>query len=182
MPTVKRPKLELSYHRPEWKTEYTNLVSQIKKIVPKSINLCFMHVGSTAVRGLTARPIIDVAIGVINPLDLFTVRDIMVVNGFRFNEERSTIYDLFMEKRGMGKQRFNIHIVEFDSKRWKDMFNFTVYLQANKEAAKKYAEFKTNLLFKKDIPYEQYEAAKAEYIKELIKEIKQPIVTLVNMK
>lgn len=167
--TVKRPRLELSYHRPEWKTEYTNLVKEIKSFIPKYIQLVFMHVGSTAIRGLTARPIIDVAIGVLIPLDLFTVRDVMVARGFNFNDERSTIADLFIEKRGIGKQRFNIHIVEFEGKRWNEMFELTTFLQNDKEAAKKYAEFKTQLLFKKNIEYSEYEAKKAAYIKELMR-------------
>ena len=172
MPTVKRPKLELSYHRPEWKVEYTKMVKELTAMIPNYIPVCIMHVGSTAVKGLAARPIIDVAIGVLNPLDLFTVRDIMSVHNFRFSEERSTIFDLFMERRGMGKQRFNIHIVEYEGSRWNDMVEYTNYLKENKQAAKKYAEFKTELLFKKNLAYDEYEAKKAEYLKELKKEYK----------
>ncbi len=165
---VRRPKLELSYHRPEWILEYTKLVKEIRELVPKSIQLCFMHVGSTAVRGVTARPIIDICVGVINPLDLITVRDILAYNGFNYNESRSTISDLFMEKRGMGKQRFNLHVVEFDGARWKEMLEFTQFLKNNKIAAKEYGEFKTDLLFRKNYTYDQYEKEKREYIKKML--------------
>lgn len=172
MATVTRPKLELSYHRPEWITEYTKIVKEIRSIVPSKFNLCFMHIGSTAVRGVTARPIIDICVGVINPLDLITVRDILASKGFNFVEDRSTIYDLFLEKRGMGKQRFNIHIVEFDGKRWKDMFAYTNFLKNNPQAAKDFGVFKTNLLFKLNVPYEVYEKEKAKYIQEMMASIK----------
>ena len=166
--TVKRPKLELSYHRPEWILEYTNMVKEIREMVPNKINLCFMHIGSTAVRGVTARPIIDICVGVINPLDLITVRDILSFKGFNYNEARSTMTDLFMEKRGMGKQRFNIHIVEFDGNRWKGMLEFTQFLKNNQVAAKEYGAFKTDLLFRKNLPYEEYERQKRIYIKKML--------------
>ena len=169
---VKRPRLELSYHRPEWILEYTKLVKEIRSYIPNEIRLCFMHIGSTAVRGVTARPIIDVCVGVINPLDLITVRDILSFKGFNYNESRSTISDLFLEKRGMGKQRFNIHIVEFDGVRWKEMLEFTQFLKNNQLAAKEYGAFKTDLLFRKNLSYEEYEKAKKAYIKKMLSENK----------
>lgn len=168
---LSQPSLELSYHRPDWVFEYTKAVKHIRECIPSNIKVCFLHVGSTAVRGLRCRPIIDIAVGVINPLDLITVRDILNVNGYVFNNERSTIYDLFLEKRGMGKQRFNVHVVTFDGKKWKEMFSYTEYLKSNPIAVKDFGNFKTDLVLKHKASYKEYEKAKAQYIANLLKEI-----------
>ena len=175
MPVVNKPSLELSYHRPDWVFEYTKTVKHMREVIPSSIKVCFMHVGSTAVRGLRCRPIIDLVVGVINPLDLITVRDILNINGYKYNEERSTIFDLFLEKRGMGKQRFNIHVVAFDGPKWKDMFDYTEYLKENPKVAKEFGNFKTELVMKRKVPYIVYEREKAKYISELLKKIRSDV-------
>lgn len=169
---LSKPSLELSYHRPDWVFEYTNTVKEIRKLLPANIKVCFMHVGSTAVRGLRCRPIIDIAVGVINLLDLVTVRDILDNHGYKFNSSRSQIYDLFLEKRAIGKQRFNIHVVEFDGKRWKEMYDYTEFLKANPSVCKDFGNFKTDLVLKKKVSYEQYEKEKAKYIAEVMKNAK----------
>lgn len=166
-----KPLLELSYHRTDWIFEYTKAVKRFREIIPSKIKVCFMHVGSTAAHAVTARPIIDIAIGVINPLDLITVRDILALNGYEPNESRSTISDLFLEKKNKAEQRFNIHVVVFDGPRWNDMFKYTQYLKENPNAAKEFSLFKTDLIVKKKVSREVYEREKANYIKEILKKI-----------
>ena len=151
---------------------YTEEVKKLKKIIPTKYPCCFMHVGSTAAHSITARPIIDIAIGVINPLDLITIKDILVLNHYNFLDYRSNINDLLLEKKSEGNSSFFIHVLAFNGKKWKEMYDFTEYLRTNTKAAKEYSAFKSDLLITKKVSPEEYERLKAEYIKKLLDNLK----------
>lgn len=155
-----------------WVFEYTEEVKKLKKIVPSKFCCCFMHVGSTAAHSITARPIIDIAIGVINSLDLITVKDILVFNGYKFLDTRSNINDLLLEKKLEGKSSFFIHVLALNGKKWNEMFQFTEILRTNQKAAKEYSAFKADLLINKKVSPVEYERLKAEYIQKLLETVK----------
>lgn len=165
-------KIDISSNRTDWFSEYSEEIKRLRKIIPSKLCCCYMHVGATAARSVMSRPIIDIAIGVINSIDLITVRDILVFNGYKFLENKSNLYDLFLEKKYEGKSSFYVHVVTYNGNRWNEMYNFTEYLRVNPNAAKEYSAFKTDLLIKKKVSAIEYERLKAEYISKLLEKIK----------
>jgi GrpB-like predicted nucleotidyltransferase (UPF0157 family) len=102
------------------------------------------HIGSTAVPGLAAKPIIDVQVSVASfePLDAF--RDPLEALGYVFrpdNSERTKRY--FREPPGA--RRTHLHVRRHGS--WNEQFAllFRDYLRADPAAAARYAELKLRL-------------------------------------
>lgn len=170
---MQKPSVDLTYYRADWLTDYTKEVKYLKSIIPAKFNCCFMHVGSTAASSISARPILDIAVGVINPLDLITVKDILVLKGYTFLDYRSNIYDLLLEKKYGTNSSFLIHVVTFEGKKWKDMFEFTQYIKNNPTVAKEYSAFKTDLLTRQKVSEAEYQKRKAEYIQKLLDSIRK---------
>jgi GrpB-like predicted nucleotidyltransferase (UPF0157 family) len=60
---LKRGMIKLSPHNPKWKSEYYKHEKILKRILSEFI-LDIQHIGSTAIEGIVAKPIIDIAIAV----------------------------------------------------------------------------------------------------------------------
>jgi GrpB-like predicted nucleotidyltransferase (UPF0157 family) len=102
------------------------------------------HIGSTAVPGLAAKPIIDlqIAVGAFEPLDAY--RRPLEGLGYVFradNPERTKRY--FREPPGA--RRMHIHVRQRGS--WNEQFAllFRDYLRAHADAAARYGELKADL-------------------------------------
>ena len=58
MPGLERGTVELVAHDPDWQREYAAEVERLEALVGERVT-AFGHVGSTAIEGLAAKPIID---------------------------------------------------------------------------------------------------------------------------
>jgi GrpB-like predicted nucleotidyltransferase (UPF0157 family) len=102
------------------------------------------HIGSTAVRGLAAKPIIDVLAG-LRTLELPPgALDAMDGLGYEFLGENGIPGRLFFRK---GRPRsHHVHAVLVGSDLWDRHLAFRDYLRANSVEAEAYAEFKLKLV------------------------------------
>lgn len=60
---LKRGTIKLCEHEKEWETEAQNTISRLKQILGNVIK-DIQHVGSTSIRSIKAKPIIDIAVAV----------------------------------------------------------------------------------------------------------------------
>ncbi len=126
-----------------------------------------VHVGSTSVRGLAAKPIIDIAVA-IGSFDDSTVSAIvsgMESAGYLYRPNASEKnHLLFVEADGEWRSA-HIHVVGYLSMEWYDYLNFKHYLIAFPKVRDAYAELKTELAEKYPNDREAYTAAKADFIR-----------------
>ena len=61
MEGVERYKVRLLPHSEEWKKEYEKTKDEIEKVLGDNI-IDIQHVGSTSIKGICAKPILDVAV------------------------------------------------------------------------------------------------------------------------
>ncbi|MFA6675266.1 MAG: GrpB family protein [Bacilli bacterium] len=135
----------LSNYNPSWPTDFRQERKIILSFLPKIIDVHIVHIGSTAVEGAVSRPIIDIAIGVMNPLDLITVRDSLSANGYLFSSKGSSINHFVMGKRVDGIIKFIIHIVKYNGIVYRQMANFVKKLKNNYSLIKEYNDLKIRL-------------------------------------
>jgi GrpB-like predicted nucleotidyltransferase (UPF0157 family) len=125
------------------------------------------HIGSTAVPGLAAKPIIDIQISVatLDPIDVYRVPLERLGLVFRAeNSERTKRY--FRE--GPGTRRTHIHVRRAGS--WAEQFAllFRDYLRGNREDCDRYAELKRRLAHELWADRHAYTEAKVPFIWEIM--------------
>lgn len=124
------------------------------------------HIGSTAIHGLSAKPTIDILIG-IETLSIAAVL-IPLLEGLSYVYVPEFEADL-PERRYFYKDRkiedgVHIHMVEVGSRFWNRHIAFRDYLRANKDAALEYEDLKIHLANKFKFDRDGYTDAKTEFI------------------
>ncbi len=124
------------------------------------------HIGSTAVDGLAAKPIIDIMIG----LPDFSVADKLVpiieALGYEYFKkyEDEMPYRRYFAKNSNGIRTHQIHIVEIGSEFWGRHLFFRDYLRQNPEIMNEYAALKKQLAEREWVDVNEYADAKSEFI------------------
>lgn len=127
----------LAAYDERWPRHFTDEAARLRSALGE-LAIEIAHIGSTAVRGLVAKPIVDVMLGVRDPLGLEIVarleplgyEDCGRVGGRRYLRKRH------------GGQQFNVQVVEYDGRLWRENLAFRDYLRSHPEAARGYAEAK----------------------------------------
>jgi GrpB-like predicted nucleotidyltransferase (UPF0157 family) len=126
-------------HDPRWPDLYAAEKSRILSAL-SSLQPAIEHVGSTAVPGLDAKPVIDIMAGVraaLTPDDIESLRAI----GYGYLRSRRGSLCLY---RGKPRVYF-LHIVRKDGPEWEADLLFRDYLRSHPEAAAAYAALKHGL-------------------------------------
>lgn len=171
---LKRNMIVLMDHDPKWEELAKQTVQLLWKIFgPAAKDV--QHIGSTAIKTIKAKPIIDIAVAV----DHFNEFELLIPdlerNGFSYRgwfiAERITVLNVYDEiKTGETTTTHHIHVVKVGSKEWNDHIRFRDYLNTHPSAAKTYEEIKTKLASKR--PYDEdrkkYNEGKNEFIKQTL--------------
>lgn len=102
------------------------------------------HIGSTAVPGLAAKPVLDLLAG-LHPLEAGAAAvDAMKALGYEYLGEYGLPGRLFFRK-GPELRTHHVHAVELGGTEWRRHLAFRDYLRAHPEEAVRYAEAKRAL-------------------------------------
>ena len=170
---LKRGTVYLEDHQPEWEQNAVDTISDIQ-LALNGIDADIRHIGSTAVKTIKAKPIIDIAIAV-NDLDEVLARNNALAEYgiiFRFDERPENL--LYVKGNFTEDTRtHHIHVVLKNSDKWKNYICFTDYLNDNIQAAKEYEALKLELQKKYGNDRVAYTDAKAELISRLTAEARK---------
>jgi GrpB-like predicted nucleotidyltransferase (UPF0157 family)/8-oxo-dGTP pyrophosphatase MutT (NUDIX family) len=122
------------------------------------------HVGSTAVPGLGAKPIIDILVGV---RDLKTSRECfnkLAALGYHYAPYRADEMHWFC-KPDPARRTHHLHLVPAGAPRFRDELAFRDYLRGHADAAREYCALKRRLAEEFEHDRETYTAAKADFIR-----------------
>lgn len=113
--------------------------------------LDIQHIGSTAVPGLDAKPIIDIAVGVTSFEDAHVCREPIVALGYAYRGENGIPRRHYFVKNNpdepdASRQRtHHIHVLEAEGKEWQNHLAFRDALCANRDLVHEYAALKHEL-------------------------------------
>jgi GrpB-like predicted nucleotidyltransferase (UPF0157 family) len=147
---------------PEWPKRFAELGRQLRGALG-DVALRIDHIGSTAVPGLDAKPVVDIQISVASfePLDAYRLPLERAGYVFRVdNADRTKRY--FRERPG--ERRTHIHVRRAGS--WSEQAGllFRDYVRAHPDDAAQYAELKRTLADKHREDRAEYTDAKAPFI------------------
>ncbi len=131
------------------------------------------HIGSSAVVGLGAKPIIDIMAGVNCPSDADELLALLGEIGYRDVTRQSGASEWYycLSKVIHGQvwlQNFHLHLMKFRSKTWERHILFRDILRHHPEIAKNYYELKKILAAEYDVDRGSYTNAKTEFIASLV--------------
>jgi GrpB-like predicted nucleotidyltransferase (UPF0157 family) len=126
------------------------------------------HVGSTAVPGLAAKPVIDVMAGVKTLEESRPSIASLATIGYRYFPYDPENKHWFC-KPSAAFRTHHLHLVPFGSKSWNERLVFRDYLRRNPAAVKEYAELKQRLAEQYEFDREAYTEAKGPFIQRILK-------------
>ena len=165
---LQNEKVKLSEYSPAWEKLYKKEEKLLIPIVEK-YGLGIEHIGSTAIPGSKAKPIIDMVIGVKSLKDGEKLIKPLKKLGYKCRHDASIEKRYFFTKGNKTQTSYHLHIVRFNSSLWKNQLLFRDYLRKHKDVVKKYNELKEELAEKYKDDRKKYVAGKDKFIKSVIK-------------
>lgn len=183
-------KIELERHNPEWEKQFKDIKEELVKKIGFA-NPHIEHIGSTSIDGLSAKPIIDILIGlersdlldeVINPLleqdyVYYPVFNEMMPYRRFFVKHKSKARYLSIPNVINNEQHIpksteehnarlaHIHILTYNSEHWTRHIAFRDYLKEHLDVRKEYQKLKEELSTKDWLDGNDYNKAKDSFIK-----------------
>jgi len=103
----------LTPHRSEWALWYTEEASAVEAMLPPDDVVRISHIGSTAVAGLWARPIVDILVEVRPGCAMQAIKDLLIRGGFTCmseGDDRMSFNKGYTET-GFADKVYHLHLV-----------------------------------------------------------------------
>lgn len=157
---------------PQWPVLYERERELVCETLGRRI-IAIEHIGSTAVHNLGGKNIIDVMVGVNNVEEANQCLSLLGGIGYKdvTPEPNDTewYYCLGKGQHGVG---YHLHLVKFNSERWKKQVAFRDFLRRNPKVAQDYFNLKKELAVKYGIDRLGYTEAKSAFIVSVIAKAK----------
>lgn len=165
---LKRKMVVLEPHQIEWETEGEKTCSKIKEILGDDV-IDVQHVGSTSIRSIYAKPIIDIAVGVRDFSDIMKHNDELAENGIIYRKQDVPGQHLYrMGDLDNDIVTHFIHVVIYTSDAWKNYINFRDYLNSHEDDAKAYENLKKHLWTEFPADRDSYLKGKEKLVSEIL--------------
>lgn len=170
--TNNHPKVRLTPYDSNWESQY----KREEAAIIQAIGPCLKgieHIGSTSVKGLDAKPIIDILAGVTSLEIAGSLVEPLKKAEFTFVHKPELTNRRFFRKGDWGIATCHLHICEFDSREWKDKVLFRDYLRRYPQAVEEYMKLKKELarLHQNDRP--RYTKEKEPFIRNILKRARE---------
>lgn len=153
----------LTEHQDCWAKWYEDELNILKSILPEKLVLQIYHIGSTAIHGIWAKPIVDILIEVPDASSIKIVKELLTANGYicmSDNDNRISLNKGYTAK-GFAERVFHIHLRLINDK---DEIYFRDYLNEHTEIAKAYENLKLDLWKRYEHDRDKYTAEKTEFV------------------
>ncbi len=154
----------LSYEE-QWQSLFEEEKKCLQAVVGNYV-LDIQHVGSTSIPGMSAKPIIDIAIAVNNFEEATICIAPIEQLGYVYRGENGIPRRHYFRK---GDPRtHHLHMCEVTSREWANQILFRDYLSQHPEKAEEYKSLKKKLAQQYDKDRESYLKEKAPFIEEIL--------------
>ena len=156
--------------------ENKKIYNQIEKALKTYLgtNIPITHVGSTAIPNMYGKNIIDILIGANDYNQMQLISKVLEDRGYIQSKKNcNEAYKFFAStNKETSSGDIHIHLALLETERYLEFILIKEYLLKNKKEAKKYSNFKKEIIQKGIMDRKEYKKIKSEYIKELLKRAK----------
>lgn len=162
---LKRGTVSLASNHEEWRQEFDKEKDTLQKLLG---DYPIEHIGSTAIPGLKAKPIIDMEMGVDDIKEVEKISPQLESLGYEFqpngSDDRTKLY-----VKGPEENRTHyLHIDVYDSDTWKRDLYFRDYLIDHPASLKQYEELKEKLAEQYPNDRRKYSEGKKTFIESIV--------------
>jgi GrpB-like predicted nucleotidyltransferase (UPF0157 family) len=154
---------------PAWRKKFEDERVLLQGVYPKTAVI--EHIGSTAVPGLAAKPIIDIMVDVSRLEEAEARVSDLARLGYQYVPEYEALIPerRYFRKPRHGNREYHLHCVLTDSDFWKRHLAFRDYLRANPAAATAYVRLKKELAAASGNDRDAYSDGKGPFIRSILR-------------
>jgi GrpB-like predicted nucleotidyltransferase (UPF0157 family) len=158
--------VKLYPHDPSWPQAYATERERLLSVLP-GVFIDVQHIGSTAVPGLAAKPIIDILAGVVSMAVAESVIAPLCASDYTTSAEfNQALSDRkWLMRWADGRRTHHLHVVVHGGQAWQERLRFRDALRASAVLASRYAELKADAAERHLMDREAYTEAKTEFIR-----------------
>ena len=162
---LKRNTVKVIPYQDDWVLAYATIEKQLKKLLKTEIQ-AIAHIGSTAIKGIASKPIIDIVVALENFDNLTEIRQILMQHAYEDRGQKIGGY-LFVKREG-DLTTHHIHFVLSSSTQYSNYLFFKHKLNTDQQLRAEYSILKQQLAEKYQDQRGQYTAAKNEFINKVL--------------
>lgn len=153
----------LTEHKPEWADAYAEMEAKLKEQLSGFQILRISHIGSTAVPGIWAKPIVDILVEIVPGENMAAVAERLVNGGFlkMSQAEHRISLNCGYTKNGFAEKVYHLHLRHAGDH---DELYFRDYLRDHPGIAKEYEQLKRRLWQQYEHDRDAYTEAKTAFI------------------
>ena len=161
--TSSEASVEIVDYDPSWPGRFEEEATELRRALAAWLVGPIEHIGSTAISGLAAKPVIDIMAGV-ETLDASRPAiAVMADLGYCYAPYRPDSEHWFC-KPSPALRTHHLHLIPFESRRWNEAIAFRDYLRVHSQIATEYEGLKRRLAQKYRFDREAYTEAKGPFI------------------
>ncbi|MAF10142.1 hypothetical protein CMK11_06785 [Candidatus Poribacteria bacterium] len=163
-------------HDPEWAAQYEDEASRLREVFGREL-VAIHHVGSTAIPGIKAKPIIDIVIVIEDIRRIHAFHEAMIALGYRPRGEGKDPFRtpgrFYFNKPHCNIHTHHAHVMQAGHLDIEAKLNFRDYLRAHPEEARAYSDLKARLTAENTQGIGEYMEGKDAFVKGIIARAKQ---------
>ena len=164
---LKRGSVTLESHRPEWRQQYEKEVERLESIAGDRLS-GYEHIGSTAIEGLAAKPIIDL-LAVVDDLSDVRATLVPVLENHGYEHRPDDVRGrLFLAKGPRTSRTHYLSLTERNSDFHAEKLAFRDYLRENPGAAAEYESLKRELAENHPHDRDSYTERKGAFVERIL--------------
>ena len=166
-------KVEVVMHNPGWKEAFQVEAEKLQQALGNNA-IAIHHIGSTAIPGIYAKPIIDLLIEVVQIDRVNECTEATIALGYdSMGEFGIAGRRYFRKNNGEGVHTHHVHVFSLTSPEVKRHLRFRDYLIAHPETAQEYSQLKRQLAAQYPTSIEDYMNGKHELIQRIDRQAAQ---------
>ena len=159
--------VRLVEHDPAWRALFWSERSRVLSAAGGLV-VAVEHVGNTAVPGLPAKPVIDLAGGVRHLADAAIGAQLLAADGWESLGEHGVPSRRYLRRRADGAHSHHLHLVVWGGEAWQRYLLFRDRLRAEPRLAEEYATLKRELAARHPHDRAAYTRAKAPFVEAVL--------------
>ena len=167
--------VHIAAHDSRWAAQFVAERDRLLNLLPGRFAV-IEHIGSTAVPGIAAKPIIDILAGVGSISEADSLLEPLCAQGYETSSEfNATLPDRrWLMRQAFGRRTHHLHLVVFGGEEWVRPLQFRDALRADAVIAARYERLKQELAEQYRHDREAYTQAKTAFIQEVLTKAASP--------